>query len=129
MYFGTKHCEPSIVEKRETYTAFGAGTAATIAPIKTIGYDSNNYDLPLISSDSYSSLLLESLNDIKYGISKDNFFWGASHTHYAPLLDGTKPNLGAMSLAYKRFFVFLFFLFGELLVDDTPYGGLFVPWL
>ena len=55
--------------------AFGAGTAATIAPIKTIGYDSNNYDLPLISSDSYSSLLLELLNDIKYGISKDKFNW------------------------------------------------------
>lgn len=55
--------------------AFGAGTAATIAPIKTIGYDSNNYDLPLISSDSYSSLLLDSLNDIKYGISEDKFNW------------------------------------------------------
>ena len=55
--------------------AFGAGTAATVAPIKTIGYESKDYDLPEINSKSYSSIFLEELNNIKYGKSPDLFNW------------------------------------------------------
>ena len=54
---------------------FGAGTAATVAPIKTIGYECKDYDLPEINSKSYSSIFLEELNNIKYGKSPDLFNW------------------------------------------------------
>ena len=55
--------------------AFGAGTAATIAPIKTIGYNSVDYNLPDINSKSYSSIFLEKLNNIKYGKEPDLLNW------------------------------------------------------
>ena len=55
--------------------AFGAGTAATVAPIKTIGYNSVDYNLPDINSKSYSSIFLEKLNKIKYGKEPDLFKW------------------------------------------------------
>ena len=54
---------------------FGAGTAATIAPIKTIGYSSKNYNIPIPNLNSISSKLLKNLNDIKLGIAKDEFNW------------------------------------------------------
>ena len=55
--------------------AFGAGTAATVAPIKTIGYNSVDYNLPNINSKSYSSIFLEKLNNIKYGKEPDLLNW------------------------------------------------------
>ena len=54
---------------------FGAGTAATIAPIKTIGYKNKKYHIPQLSRDSISSTLLKSLNSIKYGETEDKFGW------------------------------------------------------
>jgi hypothetical protein len=43
--------------------------------------------------------------DSSYGLTKEIFFWGASHTHYAPFLDESKPGLGHVDVEYKRFFV------------------------
>ena len=54
---------------------FGAGTAATIAPIKTIGYKNKKYNISQFSRDSISSTLLKSLNSIKYGETEDKFGW------------------------------------------------------
>lgn len=55
--------------------AFGAGTAATIAPIKTIGYKNEKYNISQESEKSISSTLLKTLNSIKYGETKDKFGW------------------------------------------------------
>ena len=55
--------------------AFGAGTAATIAPIKTIGYNNKKYNISQKSEKSISSTFLKTLNSIKYGESDDKFDW------------------------------------------------------
>ena len=55
--------------------AFGAGTAATVAPIKTIGYNSKNYNLPKIDKSGYSKKILDHLNKIKFGKIEDKFGW------------------------------------------------------
>jgi len=55
--------------------AFGAGTAATVAPIKTIGYNSKNYNLPKIDKSGYSQKILDHLNKIKFGKIEDKFGW------------------------------------------------------
>ena len=55
--------------------AFGAGTAATIAPIKTIGYKNKKYNISQDSEKSISSTLLKTLNSLKYGESEDKFGW------------------------------------------------------
>ena len=34
--------------------AFGVGTAATIAPIATIGFEGHDYDLPTGAADAFS---------------------------------------------------------------------------
>ncbi len=55
--------------------AFGAGTAATIAPISTIGYRGKNYELPGEEARTFSSRVYEELNNIKIGKVKDRFGW------------------------------------------------------
>ena len=55
--------------------AFGAGTAATIAPIKSIGYKNKNYNLPQITENSISNTLLNKLNDIKFGRDMKDLNW------------------------------------------------------
>ncbi len=54
--------------------AFGAGTAATIAPIKMIGYESKKYEISHVSN-TLSDKILSKLNKIKYGIDDDIFNW------------------------------------------------------
>ncbi len=53
--------------------AFGAGTAATIANIVTIGYNGVDYDLP--DNREFSSKVLTTLDDIRTGRSEDKFGW------------------------------------------------------
>lgn len=55
--------------------AFGAGTAATIAHIKAIGFEGKDYDLPAITEDSLSSKLMKALSDIKTGAAEDRHNW------------------------------------------------------
>lgn len=55
--------------------AFGAGTAATIAPIKTIGYNSKNYNLPKNNETGFSHKILDYLTKIKFGMIEDKFDW------------------------------------------------------
>jgi branched-chain amino acid aminotransferase len=55
--------------------AFGTGTAATIAHIKTIGHQDQDYDLPDANPECLSSLIAEELNNIKFGTSTDKFGW------------------------------------------------------
>jgi len=53
--------------------AFGAGTAATIANIATIGHDGVDYDLP--ENRTFSGKVLTTLDDIRTGRSEDRFGW------------------------------------------------------
>ena len=55
--------------------AFGIGTAATISPIRTIGHDGVDYDLPDVAKAQLSNRIKQALNDIKYGKVADSFGW------------------------------------------------------
>ena len=55
--------------------AFGAGTAATIAHIASIGYRDEIIELPEISTRELSNRIKETLTDIKSGKAEDTFGW------------------------------------------------------
>ena len=55
--------------------AFGAGTAATIAHIKTIGVNGTDYDLPDVAQRQYSPQFLKDLDAIKTGEAPDPHGW------------------------------------------------------
>ncbi len=55
--------------------AFGAGTAATIAQIKAIGYEGVDYELPPVEGRKISNKMLEDLNKIKSGELEDKYNW------------------------------------------------------
>jgi branched-chain amino acid aminotransferase len=55
--------------------AFGAGTAATIAPIATIGFSDRDLSFPEYSENSKFALLRKELNDYKRGRLGDPYHW------------------------------------------------------
>jgi branched-chain amino acid aminotransferase len=55
--------------------AFGAGTAATIAPIAKIGFRDEIFNLPSIESRTLSNRIKKELNGIKSGELPDTFNW------------------------------------------------------
>lgn len=56
--------------------AFGAGTAATVAPLAKITYKDKTYALPVLPKEqSIAQLLLEKLNTIRYGLAVDKYNW------------------------------------------------------
>jgi branched-chain amino acid aminotransferase len=55
--------------------AFGAGTAATIAPISVIHFDGVDYTLPPAESREFSNKVLKHLDDYKKGRLEDKFNW------------------------------------------------------
>lgn len=55
--------------------AFGVGTAATIAPIASIGFEGELYHLPDVTKAEFSNRALQALNDIRYGFGPDEFGW------------------------------------------------------
>lgn len=55
--------------------AFGAGTAATIAPISLIGFDGVDYELPAIETRTFSNKLKAYMTDYKKGKVEDKFNW------------------------------------------------------
>lgn len=55
--------------------AFGTGTAATIAHIKTIGYEDKLYELPAIEERKFSPKVDEYLRNLRKGREKDNHHW------------------------------------------------------
>ncbi len=63
------------IKNNELKEAFGAGTAATIAPIKTINYKGVDYDIPAGKSDLFSTKVLNYLNQYKLGKVEDKFNW------------------------------------------------------
>jgi branched-chain amino acid aminotransferase len=55
--------------------AFGAGTAAVVAPIATIGYEGTDYHLPEVSTWTVAPKIKEALNAIRIGTAPDTFDW------------------------------------------------------
>lgn len=55
--------------------AFGAGTAATIAPISIIHFDGVDYTLPPVENREFSNKVLNYLDDYKKGRVEDKFNW------------------------------------------------------
>ncbi len=55
--------------------AFGAGTAATIAPVGSIVYEGEEYTLVDPKEREFSQKVLKTLDDIRYGRVEDTFGW------------------------------------------------------
>jgi branched-chain amino acid aminotransferase len=55
--------------------AFGAGTAAVIAPIATIGIDGTDHNLPDYAESNIMFKLKKKLEDIRMGMQKDAYGW------------------------------------------------------
>ncbi|QKJ31633.1 branched-chain amino acid aminotransferase [Mucilaginibacter mali] len=55
--------------------AFGAGTAATIAPVGAFHYDGVDYTLSDPSTREFSQKVLKTLDAIRYGNAEDAFGW------------------------------------------------------
>lgn len=66
----TKAIEDGLVTE-----AFGVGTAATIAQIKTISLNGKDYDLPEINKDTLHVRLNTYLQDLREGRVEDKFGW------------------------------------------------------
>ena len=63
------------IEKGTIKEAFGAGTAATIAPIQIIGYNDIKYTLPEIETREFSKKVIKYLDDIKRFRTEDKYSW------------------------------------------------------
>ncbi len=55
--------------------AFGAGTAAVIAPIQIIGFDGKDYQLPDKKESDFSSKVFTEINQIRLGEIEDSRGW------------------------------------------------------
>lgn len=55
--------------------AFGAGTAATIAPIGVIEHEGNVYTLPDPAQREFSKKVLKTLDELRYGVTPDPYGW------------------------------------------------------
>jgi branched-chain amino acid aminotransferase len=69
-------------EKGRIQEAFGAGTAAVVSPVRTIGLDGRDYQLPVVGSpdaaghsSSIALRLKSALDDIRYGRTPDPYGW------------------------------------------------------
>jgi len=56
-------------------SAFGAGTAAVVSHIASIGYDDVDYALPPVKEDSFAKKVKDYLNEIYTGKTDDIFGW------------------------------------------------------
>jgi branched-chain amino acid aminotransferase len=63
------------VKEKRVYEAFGAGTAATIAPIQSITYQGKRMELPPVEEAKIAPLLHQMLDAIKLGQAEDPFEW------------------------------------------------------
>jgi branched-chain amino acid aminotransferase len=62
--------------KNKTITeAFGAGTAAVVAPIASINIHGKDYSLPEVTANSFQLRVKKKLTDIRLGIEPDTHKW------------------------------------------------------
>lgn len=80
---GMKHVERKVsVEELENWLknaelkeAFGAGTAAVVAPIEHINIEGNDYTLPSATPETFMMKVKQRMMDIKTGVEEDLFGW------------------------------------------------------
>ena len=65
----------SALKNNSLSEAFGAGTAATIAPIYSIAYGNDNYMIPTSNPNHFHVKVLKYLSDYKLGRVEDKFNW------------------------------------------------------
>ena len=65
----------SAIQTNRLDEAFGTGTAATIAHIKTIGHEGVDFELPPVQGREFSNTILKTLDEIKYGQAEDKHNW------------------------------------------------------
>lgn len=65
----------SAIREGRLEDAFGAGTAATIAPIAKIGYRDEVFELPAVEGRTLSNKIKDYLNNLKAGRVEDNMHW------------------------------------------------------
>ena len=63
------------LKKGSVREAFGTGTAATIAPIESIGYEGTDYVLPPADKAGFAAKVYEELEGIKRGNRPDPYHW------------------------------------------------------
>jgi branched-chain amino acid aminotransferase len=63
------------IESGKVTEAFGAGTAAVIAPIQSIGLNGKDYTLPERAADAFSIKVYKEINDIRLGLKEDSRSW------------------------------------------------------
>ena len=63
------------LEGEKVQDVFGVGTAATIAPIQSIGYKGKDYILPSLAKREFSKRVYDELDGIKHGIRPDPYGW------------------------------------------------------
>ena len=63
------------IKEGKVEDAFGAGTAATIAPIAKIGFRDEIYELPPVEGRELSQRIKNYLSDVKCGKVADEFSW------------------------------------------------------
>lgn len=63
------------LENNTLQEAFGAGTAATIAPISVIGYKGKDYTLPAVEEREFSNKVKNYIDAYKLGEEEDKFNW------------------------------------------------------
>ena len=63
------------LENNKLTEAFGAGTAATIAPIKSIAFENTNYQIQPSNPSHFHVKALQYLTDLKIGKVIDKFDW------------------------------------------------------
>lgn len=63
------------IESGKMTEAFGVGTAATVTPIASIGFEGKKHILPDVTKAPFSNKTLQTLNAIRYGEAADEFNW------------------------------------------------------
>lgn len=64
-----------LLKEEKLHEAFGAGTAATIAPISTIGFEGSDYELPPFDGWEFAQKAAAALDGIKKGMVEDTHGW------------------------------------------------------
>ena len=64
-----------LLKKNELDAAFGVGTAATIAPIKSIHYQGTNYPLKSAANNEFAAQISTYLDRLKRGLEPDTHSW------------------------------------------------------
>ncbi|MEI9943270.1 MAG: aminotransferase class IV [Chitinophagaceae bacterium] len=68
--------ELEVAFKNKTITeAFGAGTAAVVAPVETISINNTDYHLPKYSHENIMTNIKQRLSNIRTGEEIDNYGW------------------------------------------------------